>query len=151
MLDRRIKINYCRNKIHIMTGKSSFRVFAPPREKLNCLDDCETCKLAIKPNRCLTKNVVYEIMDLTCETMYIRETERTTGLRIKEHLTMDKQMVYIHLKSHKNSIRKDLAITWKTLHANIRNHGEQKYIEALEIKGHSDKITNGCIERTICI
>ena len=64
---------------------------------------------------------------------------------------MDKQTVYKHLKSHKNSIRKDLAITWKILHANIRNYGEQKHNEALEIKGHSYKIMNGCIERTICI
>ena len=132
-----------------MTGKSFFSL-CPPREKLNCLDDCESCKLAIKPNRCLTKNVVYEITRSTCGTMYFGETGRTIGSRIKEHLTMDKQTVYIHLKSHKNSIRKDLVVTWTILHANIRNHGERKYIEALEIIGHSDKIMNGCIGRTIC-
>ena len=97
-------------KIYFMTGKSCFRVFAPLREKLNCLD-CETCKLAIEPNRCLTKNVVYEITCSTCGTMYIGETGRTIGSRIKEHLTMGKQMVYKHVKSLRNSIRKNLAIT----------------------------------------
>ena len=48
-------------KIHFMNGRPSSRVFAPLREKPNCSDDCETCKLAIKPNHCLTKKIVYEI------------------------------------------------------------------------------------------
>ena len=63
-------------KIHFMIGRPSSRAFSPSREKLNCPDDCETCKLVIKPNRCLTKNVVYEIACSTCETMYIRETAK---------------------------------------------------------------------------
>ena len=47
--------------------------------------------------------------------------------------------IYIYiLNSHKNSIYKELAITWKILYPNIRNHGEQKYIEALEIKSFQE-------------
>ena len=45
-----------------MKGKPSSRVFAPPRERINCCDKCETCESANKPNQCLTKIVVYEIM-----------------------------------------------------------------------------------------
>ena len=138
-------------KIHFMTGRPSSRVFAPSREKLNCPDDCETCKLDIELNRCLTKNVVYEITCSTYRTMYIGETGRTIGSRIKEYLTMDKQTVYKHLKSHKNSMRKDLVTTWKILHTNFKNHGERKCIEALEIKSHYGKIMNGCIGRLICL
>ena len=47
---------------------------------------------------------------------------------------MDKQTVCKYFKSHKNSIHKDLAITWKILCTNIRNHGEQIYIVVIGIK-----------------
>ena len=63
---------------------------------------------------------------------------------------MDKQTVYKLLKSHENTIHKDLVITWKILYTN-RKHGERKYIEVLEIKSHSGKIMDGCIGRTIFI
>ena len=120
-------------KIHFMTGRPSSKVFTLSSVKLNSLEYCEACKLAIKPNHCLTKNV-YKITCSACGTMYIGETGRTIGPWIKEHLTMDKQTVCKYFKSHKNSIHKDLAITWKILRTNIRNHGEQIYIVVIGIK-----------------
>ena len=35
-------------KTHFMNGRPSSKVFAPSREKLNCPEDCETCKLTLK-------------------------------------------------------------------------------------------------------
>ena len=45
--------------------------FAPPRERINCSDKCETCESANKPNQCLTSNMVYEITCSHCGTIYI--------------------------------------------------------------------------------
>ena len=48
---------------------------------------------------------------------------------------MDKQTVYKHLSSHSKK-REDFKITWKILHANIRNLDERKNVEAVEIRNH---------------
>ena len=91
----------------------------------------------------LKKNVVYNIICSACGTVYIGETGRTIGSRVKEHLTMRKQTVYKHLESHNKC--KIPQITWSILHANIGNHEERKYVEALEIQKHSGHLMNGCI------
>jgi hypothetical protein len=78
-----------------------------------------------------------------------RETSRTIGTRIKEHLTMEKQTVFKHLSSHKK--RTANKITWRILHSNIRNDEERRYIEASEIQNQPEDILNGCVGRTICI
>ena len=98
-------------KTHFMNGRPSSKVFVPAREKLNCPDDCETCKLALKTNCCLTKHVVYQIICSNCNITYIGETGRTVGSRIKEHLRMKKQTVFLHLKSHlDNPFKKPLSV-----------------------------------------
>ena len=107
------------------------------------------CKLSCKPNLCLKKNVVYKIECSICGIVYIGETGRTIGSRIKEHLTMEKQTVYKHLESHKKS--RSPTIKWKILHANIVNDGERKYVEAFEIQKHSGDLMNGCTGRTISV
>ena len=129
-----------------MNGWPSSKVFAPSREKRNCPDDCETCKLTLKTNCCFTKHVVYQIMCSNCNITYIGETGRTVGSRIKEHLRMKKQTVFVHLKSHSDNPFKECPISWKILHSNIKSHSERKIIEALEIQKHSDNIMNGCIQ-----
>ena len=139
-------------KVHFMTGRPSSQVFAPTRERLNCPDNCETCKSATRPNQCFLKNVVYQITCSICGTVYIGETSRTIGTRIKEHLTMKKQTVFKHLNSHQISADKDMPnFSWKILLMNIKNHGDRKCIEALEIKRYSDNVMNDCIGKTICI
>jgi hypothetical protein len=138
-------------RIHFENGKPLSKVFAPPRSKPLCPKGCETCTLTDKPNRCLYKNVVYQITCTICGIVYIGETSRTIGTRVKEHLTMNKQTVYKHISNHTNSRRRDPKITWKILHNNIRNHGERKYVEAVEIQKNTHNIMNGCIGRTICI
>ena len=138
-------------KTHFMNGRPSSKVFAPSREKLNCPDDCETCKLTLKANCCFTKHVVYQIVCSNCNITYIGETGRTVGSRIKEHLRMKKQTIFVHLKSHSDNPFEECPISWKILHSNIKSHSERKIIEALEIQKHSDNIMNGCIGRNICI
>ena len=138
-------------KTHFMNGRPSSKVFAPSREKLNCPDHCETCNLVLKTNCCLTKYVVYQIICSNCNITYIGETGRTVGSRIKEHLRMKKQTVFLHLKSHIDNPFKESPISWKILHSNIKSHSERKIIEALEIQKQSDNVMNGCIGRNICI
>ena len=49
-------------KIHFINGQPLSKVFAPPKVKQNCTEGSETCKISSKPNRCLKKNVVYNII-----------------------------------------------------------------------------------------
>ena len=65
------------------------------------MEECETCKSGKKSNQCLRKNAVYEITCSHCGIfVYIGETGRTIGSRIKKHLTMEKQTVYISTWNH---------------------------------------------------
>jgi hypothetical protein len=63
--------------------------------------------------------------------LYIGETGRTIGSRIKEHLSMDKQTVLKHIMSHKRKQDKQNheGITWRVIHKNIGYHGERKCID----------------------
>ena len=81
----------------------------------------------------------------------IGETGRTIGSRIKEHLRMKTQTVYIHLKLHSINTLEGSPITWEILHSNIQSLNERRIIEALEIRKHSNNIMNGCIGRSLCI
>ncbi len=47
-----------------------------------------------KAGRCLSKDVVYRTSCLHYGLVYIGETRRTIGCRIKKHLEMSKQTVY---------------------------------------------------------
>ena len=105
----------------------------------------------MKTNCCLTKYVVYQIICSNCNITYIGETGGTVGSRIKEHLRMKKQTVFLHLKSHLDNPFKESPISWKILHSNIKSHSERKIIEALEIQKQSDNVMNGCIGGNICI
>lgn len=138
-------------RVHFINGRPSSRVFGPPRERIQCSETCVTCKSALQPNRCQQKNVVYCITCINCQNLYIGETGRTIGSRIKEHLSMKKQTVYRHIKSHGDVLCDHTAISWKILHNNIQNANERKCIEAIEIQQCSSIIMNGCIGRTMTI
>lgn len=146
---RRSGINNIRT--HFMNGRPSSRIFAAPKDKQNCPSECETCKLTNIENRCLTKNSVYHMECSHCHAIYIGETGRTIGSRIKEHLRMKSQTVYTHLKSHDVNPQVGSHITWKLIHHNIRYLSERKIFEALEIKRHSTNIMNGCVGRFLSI
>ena len=138
-------------KVSFVNGKPLSQVFSAPKGQMNCPNKCETCKSAKKSNQCLKKNVIYEINCSHCGNLYIGETGRTIGSRIKEHLSMDKQTVFKHIMSHKSKKDKPNQedITWRIIHKNIRYNDERKCIEAIEIQKHSGEIMNGCIGRMI--
>jgi hypothetical protein len=117
------------------------------------VEECETCKSGKKSNQYLRKNGVYEITCSHCGILYIGETGRTIGSRIKEHLTMEKQTVYKHLESHKETghAPNHNDITLKILHSNIKFADERICIEAFEMQKKSHNIMNACIGRTITI
>ena len=138
-------------KVHYMTGRPLSSIFRPPKEQQKCPEACETCTSAKKVNKCLSKNCVYIIECTHCHLVYIGETSRTVGSRIKEHVRMKKQTIYQHLVSHTNTpMLKD--ISWDILHNNIPQHQTRKIIEALEIrKKNTETIMNGCIGRVLTI
>ena len=115
-----------------------------------CPKACETCILAKKVNKCLSKNCVYIIGCTQSHLVYMGETSRTVGLRIKEHSTDGKQTTYQHLVKHTNTpMLKD--ISWHILHNNIPQHQTRKIIEALEIrKKNTESIKKSCIVIVIC-
>ena len=47
-------------RLQYSNSTPSAREFAPPKQKLNCMEECETCKSGKKSNQCLRKNAVYE-------------------------------------------------------------------------------------------
>ena len=71
-------------KLTFMNGKSSSRVFAPRKERLECPQSCQSCKSAKKSNRCYVKNVVYEITCQHSSAVYVGETRRTVGSRVSK-------------------------------------------------------------------
>ena len=78
-------------------------------------------------------------------------TGRTVGSRIKKHLKMSKQTVYLHLKSHDVYPQEGIHITWGIMHNNVRHYNERKTIEAIEIQKCSQHLMNGSIGRIISI
>ena len=72
-------------KVHYMTGRPLSSIFRPPKEQQKCPEACETCTSAKKVNKCLSKNCVYIIECTHCHLVYVGETSRTVGSRIKEH------------------------------------------------------------------
>ena len=92
------------------------------------------------------KNCMYKIKCSYCDAVYISETSRTIGSRIKEHIRMVKQTVHSHLINHNKPSMQD--ISWEILHRNIHDIRTRKIIEALEIGKH-ENVMNGCIGRTL--
>ena len=138
-------------KICFLNGKPLSKVFSAPKDRMNCPEECKTCKSAKDLNNCFKKNVVYEICCSHCGSLYVGETGRTIGSRIKEHLKMKNQAVYKHIMNHKREKEQPSYsdITWKIIYGNIQNHRQRNCIEAMEIQKHSGNIMNGCVGRVI--
>ena len=113
-----------------MNGLPSSKIFAPPKNKLTCPEECTTCQLTTKTNKYLTKQTVYKITCTYCSKVYIGETARTVGSRIKEHLRMKKQTVYMHLITHDLNPSNNPPISWEILHYNLSKQSERRTIEA---------------------
>jgi len=144
---KRTGLNYIR--IHYIGGSSSARIFTPSKEKQCCPDNCDTCSFSRTTNRCLTKNCVYKIKCSHCNSLYIGETNRTIGSRIKEHEQMKNQTVYVHLATHNNEPSLN-DISWEFIHKNINEFHTRKIIETPEICKHKN-IINGCIGRNLSL
>ena len=136
---------------HFITGKPSSKIFTPSKYKQCCPTSCETCKISEKTNQCLTKNCVYRIKCLLCDSTYIGETSCTIGTRIKEHLRTKGQTVYNHLSSHNIDPKSGNHINWTILHNNLRYNQQRKVMEAIVINQYSNNLMNGCIGRTLDI
>ena len=80
-------------RVYYVNGRSSASVFKAPRDRQLCSDNCNTCSGAKVTNRCLAKNCVYKINCRHCHLVYIGESSRTIGSRLKEDVRMQKQTV----------------------------------------------------------
>ena len=133
-----------------MSVRSSASVFKAPREKQLCPDNYDSCYSAEVANRCLAKNCVYKINCRHCHLKYIGESSRTIGSRLREHVRMQKQTVYVHLAS-RSRFPSLGDISWKVLHNNIQAFSTRKVMEALEIRKPESSIMNGCVGRILSI
>ncbi|XP_020900038.1 uncharacterized protein LOC110238695 [Exaiptasia diaphana] len=137
-------------KIHYINGRRSARIFAPPKERQECPPNCITCSNAEKENCCLLKHCVYQITCMHCNAVYIGETGRTIGSRIKEHVNTQ-QTVHVHMTKHTSEPSFN-DLKWKIIHTNLHNVRERRIIEAIEIKNtSSDTLMNGCVGRYLNI
>ena len=133
-----------------MNGRTSASVFKAPKDKQLCPNNCDTCSAAKVAKRCFVKNCVYKIDCRHCHHIYIGESSRTIGSRLKEHIRMQKQTVYVHLATHKKSPSLS-DISWEVLHSHIQAFNTRKIVEALEIRKHENNIMNGCFGRLLSI
>ena len=86
-------------------GKKLGLLYKPLKERQQCPEHCETCDLTKTKGKYLIKSVVYKIKCKYCNSVYIGETARTIGSRIKEQVRS--QTVYNHLKTHINNPTED--------------------------------------------
>ena len=137
-------------RVYYVNGRTSAIVFKAPKDKQRCPDNCDTCSAAKVAKRCLVKNCVYKIDCRHFHLIYIGESSRTIGSRLKEHIRMQKQTVYVHLATHKKSPSLS-DISWEVLHNHIQAFNTRKIVEALEIRKHEHNIMNGCMGRLLSI
>ena len=133
------------------SGKKLKEIFHPPKERLCCPAACETCKLSNKPNLCSLKNIIYEIECKLCSQLYIGETGRSAGTRIKEHISgSHPSAVKDHFRNSHNLLDFSGSVSWRILHRGVASGHKRKSIEAIYI-GRSDKssLMNGCIGRDL--
>jgi len=123
------------NKIKLWfdAGKPLKRIFKPPKERLNCQQQCETCQFASTPNLCMNKHLIYEVTCEICHSIYRGETKRMVGQRIREHLHgTNLSAVKLHFtEQHPNT---KINISWRILHSNLTNDFRRRAIESQYIK-----------------
>ena len=105
------------------------RMLAPPRSRPCCKKECHTCKNfgGARSSPCLARNLVYKISCCMCNQVYIGETSRRIGDRLKEHETQAQSWVHQHFKSfHEGAVR----YTWSILHDNVPNLCIRLFIES---------------------
>jgi len=121
--------------------------FKPAKEQLLCKANCATCPTAIKKDMCMRKFAVYHIQCLHCQCVYIGETERTVGTRIKEHLGRDlNSKVVKHMKKCCPADPDNIA--WKILSFH-RSPSNRKTAESLHRLKETAQFIEGCESREI--
>lgn len=102
-----------------------------PRRARQCMKtNCKFCEAG--QGDCWTKECVYIIRCLACNSFYIGETKRTMRSRLREHLTSESSLVHEHLRLH--SLTPTLSdIRWDVLHGRLKNWSLRRRVELSEI------------------
>jgi len=136
-------INLC-----FITSPSLKKLFRPPKEKVKCKDNCNTCKCSCKPNLCFSKNVIHQINCNICNKIYIGQTCRTIKSHISEHTKVTNSAVHIHFTTFHPTHNIDF--TWKILHNNIANNNKREILESIYIsKVNIHSLMNNCKGRDL--
>jgi len=120
-------------KLWFYSGRPLKEIFKPPKERMNCPEDCDTCRIATTPNLCMKKCLIYEILCNICQSKYLGETKRSIGQRIREHLHSTNFSAVKHhfTQQHPSS---NMDITWRIVHSNLNNDFKRRSIESLYIR-----------------
>ena len=104
-----------------------------------------------KPNRCYLKGVVYKIVCNICGKIYIGETGRSIGTRIKEHLYKKSySAVQAHFDEEHCGLQPAFNINWEILHTGLSHFNRRKTLEGMYIsKEEPYTLMNGCTGRSI--
>ena len=118
-------------------SKTLAGILKPKKEKLCTKTNCKFCEAG--QGDCWTKECVYLIKCLTCDSFYIGETKRTMRSRLREHMSSESSLVHEHLKSHSRSPKLD-DIRWNVLHARLDNWSLRRRVELSEIQKRNPDI-----------
>ena len=127
--------------LYFESGKSLRKMFQPPKQRLLCDENCDTCAMSETKRACYTKNLIYKIVCNLCNAVYIGESCRCIKSRIKEHLSQDSSAVHQHFK---NDHRQKPCISWSILHRGLNNTQKRRSLEAIYIGRHNGSLMNGC-------
>lgn len=132
-------------------GYTLGRVFHPPKERPQCPPDCQTCAMAAPKhrNKCNIKNLIYQINCSLCSQIYLGETGRNAGLRMKEHADMknSSSAVVQHFKTAHPEARQ-ITFQWQAVHTDLRWTNQRRILEAHYIsKARGRHLMNGCCGR----
>ena len=119
--------------------------FRKSREPQPCSASCPSCPSSMKVNQCFTKNAIYLIKCLTCDSIYIGQTSKCMRNRIYEHIHKSDSLVHQHFSLHPYP-----SFEWKIITTEL-NFYKRCTLEALHIANFSKKykLINGCIGKEL--
>lgn len=135
-------IQKCNLTDHVCVSFKSNTLSSLLNKKKQSSCECNFCRINTGKGNCFSKNVVYMIKCLLCESFYIGETSRTMRSRLREHLGVSTSNVFEHL-SKKHNVNPDTHhITWSILHFHVSNYDVRRRVETSEIRSRRPAINS---------
>ena len=110
----------------------------PKKGNLCNKTNCAFCE-AGNGTDCWSKELVYKIQCVHCNSFYIGETKRSMRSRLREHISTASSLVYQHLKTHSSHTSMS-DIRWAVLHSSLQNWRLRCQVEMSEIRSQRPDI-----------